>query len=86
MNADQIRETFRYHAPTREKVRLHENVREAMTDTTLEVAALLPDSRERSTFITLMHQAQMTANAAIAIHVQVETSRDAGRRSGSTAE
>ena len=43
-------------------------IRERMTETVVQIAADLPHSRERSTFITLMQQAQMMANASIAIH------------------
>ena len=68
MTPEEIRETFRYHSPSPAAVSTHEAVRERMTDTVLAVAAWLPYSRERSTFITLMQQAQMMANAAIAIH------------------
>lgn len=68
MNEAQIRETFRYHAPTERKVSTFEKIRELMTETAVEVAALLPHSRERSVFITHMQQAQMMANASVAIH------------------
>ena len=68
MTPEEIRETFRYHSPSPAAVSAHEAIRERMTDVVLDVAARLPHSRERSTFITLMQQAQMMANAAIAIH------------------
>ena len=41
---------------------------------------LLPPSRERSTFITLMQQAQMMANAAVAIHGDVLLHSDSSSR------
>ena len=68
MTEKQIRETFRYHSPGPLRVRAHEEIREAIIETVVSVAAILPPSRERSTFITLCQQAQMMANAAIAIH------------------
>lgn len=72
MRAEEIRETFRYHSPSKEAVALHERIREKMTCTVEWVAGHIPNSRERSTFITLMQQAQMMANAAVAIHGQPE--------------
>lgn len=68
MKPEEIRETFRYHSPGPEAVRTHERIRARMTDTAVDVAGMIPPSRERSTFITLMQQAQMMANAAVAIH------------------
>ena len=65
---EQIRETFRYHSPSQEALTLHERIRERMTETAVEIAGAIPHSRERSSFITLMQQAQMMANAAVAIH------------------
>ena len=66
----EIREMFRYHPMTKDREVVHEKIREKMTDAVLEVAKMLPYSGERSTFITLMQQAQMMANAAIAIHFE----------------
>ena len=68
MTVEQIRETFKYHSPNPDMVALHEEIRACMTATVIGVASSLPPSRERSTFITLMQQAQMMANAAVAIH------------------
>ena len=68
MKEDEIRNTFKYHSPNPDAVKIHEALRELMTETTVSVAGLIPLSRERSLFITLMQQAQMMANAAIAIH------------------
>ncbi|MYA08531.1 MAG: hypothetical protein F4060_15445 [Holophagales bacterium] len=68
MKPEEIRETFRYHSPNPEAVKVHERIRSRMTDTAVDVAGMIPNSRERSTFITLMQQAQMMANAAVAIH------------------
>ena len=68
MIEEQIRETFKYHSPSPSAVKHHEKIRETMTEAAVVVAAMLPLSRERSLFITLMQQAQMMANASIAIH------------------
>ena len=68
MKENEIRNTFKYHSPDPDAVILHEGIRELMTETVVSVAELLPLSRERSLYITLMQQAQMMANAAIAIH------------------
>ena len=68
MTTEEIKNTFRYHSPNPERVVVHENIRERMTQTVISIAGMIPASRERSTFITLMQQAQMMANAAIAIH------------------
>ena len=68
MTEAEIMNTFRYHSPNLKRAKTHEQIRERMTATVVEVAGLIPASRERSTFITLMQQAQMMANAAVAIH------------------
>ena len=68
MTEDQIKDTFRYHSPNAAAVNIHEMIRNSMTATTMQIAAYLPPSRERSMFISDMQRAQMMANAAIAIH------------------
>lgn len=68
MAPEEIVNTFRYHSPTPDAVTEFEDIRKLMTATVLDISTRLPRSRERSTFITLMQQAQMMANAAIAIH------------------
>ena len=68
MTEAEIRDVFSYHSPNPEAVAAHEAIRERITETVIEVASKLPHSRERSAFITLCQQAQMMANAAIAIH------------------
>ena len=67
MKEAEIRELFERHLPDQNSV-LQAAIREFVTDATVRVAELLPPSRERSLFITLMQQAQMMAHAAIAIH------------------
>ena len=68
MTPEKIKDTFRYHSPGPEAQKTHEAIRERITETALAVANLIPESRERSLFITHMQQAQMMANAAVAIH------------------
>ncbi|MYI74155.1 MAG: hypothetical protein F4057_02155 [Acidobacteria bacterium] len=68
MTEAEIVELFTYHPPDAERIRAHDLVRDVMRDAVLELAPHLPASRERSTFITLMQQASMMANAALAIH------------------
>ena len=68
MKEQEIRDTFRFHSSNPESVKVHEKVRREITETTVEIAEMLPESRERSLFITYMQQAQMMANAAVAIH------------------
>ena len=68
MNNDQIREMLRYHAPDDSQRETFENTRKVMLDATLDIAGRIPNSRERSLFLTHMQQAQMFANAAVAIH------------------
>lgn len=72
MTEAQIRETMRYHSPGVERVKVHEAIREHCTETAVNVAALIRPSRERSLFLTKMQEAQMMANAALAIHGRVE--------------
>ena len=68
MTEEQIRDIFRYHSPNPESIWVHETIRKKITLITVEIAALIPESRERSLFITHMQQGQMMANAAVAIH------------------
>ena len=63
-----IRERFKYHSPNPRNVAVHETIRENMTETVIRVAGYLPDSPEREQFVLLMQQAQMMANAAVAIY------------------
>ena len=68
MTEDEIRETFRYHHLDDDSQQALEMIRTVMTSAVQTVAKHLPQSRERSLFITLCQQAQMMANASIAIH------------------
>ena len=68
MTPEKIRDIFVYHSPSAENLAKHGQIREYMIATTVTIAEMIPESRERSLFITQMQQAQMMANAAIAIH------------------
>lgn len=68
MTPEEIKETFRYHSPSPEAVDLHERIRDKMVTAVDWIARRIPHSRERSAFITKMQEAQMMANAAVAIH------------------
>ena len=68
MTEREIINTFTYHPPTPARAKLHEEVRGLMIQTTCEINAMLPVSREASIFVTKMQEAQMFANAALAIH------------------
>ena len=59
---------FSYHKPTLEKIQLHEEIRSATIAYVLEITEIIPHSRERSIFITKMQEAQMMANASLALH------------------
>ena len=78
MTEEQLRETFKYHAGTSRKLEVFEDIRSRMTEAVVAIAAQLPASRERSTFITLCQQAQMMANAAVAIHGHPEPAKEEG--------
>jgi len=66
MNSDRLAWDFDYHAPDAEKVKRHEEVRDAMHLAASAVNALAPDSREKSLAITSLEQAMFWANAAVA--------------------
>ena len=68
MTTRQIENTFKYHSPNKSSRALHEAIRKRMTATVVDIAGIIPTSREREIFIELMQQAQMMANAAVAIH------------------
>ena len=77
MKEKEIREAFRYHSSDPNMIKKHEEIRRTLTEAVVKVAWLCPNSRERSCFITLMQQAQMMANASIAIHGDGKVERDA---------
>lgn len=68
MTPEQIQEAFQWHPPTPDKIDKYSKIRKILTSAALEIGGMTPPSRERSMFLTLLQQAQMMANASIAIH------------------
>lgn len=66
MNKDRINWDFDYHAPTKERVTQHENVRDACRRLAHTINLDCPDSREKSLAITHLEEAMMWAHAALA--------------------
>lgn len=64
--AEDLANRFTYHAPSPDKVRLHEEVREAVHELAREFNASLPDGREKSLVMTHLEEAVFWANAALA--------------------
>lgn len=64
---EELRHRAAYHPPkTQETIDDHEQVRENITDLTLEWNRLLPEGREKYMALTFLDQAMWAANAAIA--------------------
>lgn len=68
MTEAEIRDLFKYHAPTERKREVFERIRARMTATVVEIAAELPPCSQRDRFLELCSLAQMTANQAVAVH------------------
>ena len=62
----QIKETFTYHPPKGDQTERYVLIRGAANTLALTWAANCPESRELSAALTLLQQANMMANAAIA--------------------
>jgi len=63
---ERIENDFTYHAPTSDKQKKYERLRDMAKDLALAIADECPDSRERSLAITQVEQSVMWANASIA--------------------
>lgn len=59
---------FDYHAPDDYTRDIHQGLREQTKDFAARILALLPDSREKSLFLTNLEQASFWAHAATARH------------------
>jgi hypothetical protein len=70
--ADDIANRFSYHAPSGVKIDYHQQVRLFLEDAIHNVFDLLPESREKSLFLTKMEEAMFWANASIARYDAVE--------------
>lgn len=66
MKREDIVEAFRHHPPGREAVALQRQIAETMTEAVVDIAARLPEGRDRSAFIDLCRQARGMAYAAAA--------------------
>ncbi len=68
-----ITHDFAYHAPTGNKVKTHERVRNLLRDAALELATLVPEGRELSTALSKLEEAMVWANAGVARNPEVST-------------
>jgi hypothetical protein len=66
IDSAEIDHRFDYVSPTPEKQVVHEGTLEAYKALAWEIAAWLPESREKSLAITALEESLMWANAAIA--------------------
>jgi hypothetical protein len=66
MHSDEIDRRFTYHAPTPNRVALHEDLRKAFRELAHVLNETLPEGREKSLALTQLQEGLMWANAAIA--------------------
>lgn len=66
MSPEQIDHNFRYHPPVGDGAARHQAVRNTLRLAAREIAALVPDGREKSTALTKCEEAMMWACAGIA--------------------
>jgi hypothetical protein len=66
MSRAEVDDRFDYHAPTSERVAIHEAVREASRQLAHTLDAKLPEGREKALALTNLEQSLFWANAAIA--------------------
>lgn len=67
MTAQEIDNTFSYHAPTKEQIPKYETLREAAKKFATTIVANCPESADRTVAIRKVREAVMTANASIAL-------------------
>ena len=68
---DKVAERFGpYHKPTEVTVKKYEAIQKETLHLALMIEDLCPASREKSSALTLLQQAKMSANAAIAIYTK----------------
>lgn len=63
---EEIEVNFTYHAPSKGKVKLHNEIREAGKEFSFLINDLVLDSREKSLALTKIEEAVMWANAGLA--------------------
>lgn len=68
LNNDEIYRRLRYYPPKGKQADIYLQIRSATLDYALYVAELLPEGREKSHFMTLVEDAQMWANKAVAVN------------------
>ena len=70
----ELQNRFAYHPPRNpEEIRQHGEIRERFKDLVTHLDDMLPDGREKALVITKLQEAQMWANAAIAIPRGLDT-------------
>ncbi|WP_163538322.1 hypothetical protein [Gracilibacillus sp. YIM 98692] len=62
----QIENNFKYHAPSEEKVKVYNGLREHFKHMAQIIDRRCPDSREKSLALTKLEESMMWANASIA--------------------
>lgn len=68
IDANEILRRLRYYAPAGDQTATYTAIRSLTIDYATDVAALLPESREKSEFMSLVESAQMWANKCIAVN------------------
>ncbi len=68
MNLSEIENAFAYHAPKDDQVERYQNLRAMAKSMALQIEDLCPNSREKSLALTKIQEANMWANASIAIN------------------
>lgn len=66
MEIEDLTNRFSYHPPSKDRVLLHESIRENGQVLALILNEQLPESREKSLAITHLEEVVMWANAALA--------------------
>jgi len=77
----QINDMFTYHAPTQGQIERMQEIRERFRNLALLLHYNCPKSRELSLALTKLQEANMMANAAIAIHEKASGSQNIGESS-----
>ena len=65
----EIYRRLRYYPPQGQQREVYEAIREATIEYATAVASALPESREKSEFMTHLESAQMWANKAVAVNL-----------------
>lgn len=68
MKHEELENNFTYHAPSKEKKEMHEEIRETAYNFAV-IINTLPESREKALALTKLEECVMWANATIARNV-----------------